>query len=28
MCVKYRKKVLAGMLDNRLKEIVRDVAKH
>ncbi|AMM40701.1 transposase IS200-family protein [Candidatus Desulfofervidus auxilii] len=27
MCVKYRKKVLVGVLDNRLKEIVRDVAK-
>jgi putative transposase len=28
MCVKYRKKILSGQLDTRLKEVVREVAVH
>lgn len=28
MCVKYRKKILLGQLDTRLKDVVREVAVH
>ena len=28
MCVKYRKKILAGEMDDRLKELVEQVAEH